>query len=64
MGAAFAFVFDAVDGAHGRVDAFSCDLDFKLLAGFNAVSQAAQLGYEFVMGVDFLDVAFGFHDSE
>lgn len=64
MGAAFALVFDAVDGTHGCVDAFASDLDFELFTGFDAVCQAAQFGYEFFIGVDFLDVAFGFHGDE
>lgn len=64
MRAAFALVLNAVDGTDRGVDALARDLDFELLAGFDAVGKAAQFGHEFVVGVDFLDVAFGFHEGD
>jgi hypothetical protein len=42
----------------GNIDPFPCDLDGKLIPGFQCICQAFQLGDELLCGIDFLNVTF------
>lgn len=63
LGTVLAFVFDAVGGADGDVESLAGDLDFKRLAVFQAVGQAAEFLDELVDGVGLFDVAV-FHGKQ